>query len=63
MERFLTIDELAKILNLNKYTIYGWCSKRKIPFVRCGRTIRFRLDDVLSSFKENRNFIIKNKNE
>lgn len=39
-EEFLTIEEVAKRLKVNKVTIYRWVRKGKLPAVRFGRVWR-----------------------
>lgn len=39
-EEFLTIEEVAKRLKVNKVTIYRWVRKGKLPAVRFGRIWR-----------------------
>ena len=41
MQELLTIDETAKILKINKQTLRNWCSQRKIPYKKIGRSVRF----------------------
>jgi len=43
----LTVAELAHYLQLNPKTVYAWSSRGRIPCVRAGRSLRFRLSDVL----------------
>lgn len=42
----MTPDEAAKYLNISKLTLYGWTSKRKVPFRKVGRLIRFEKDEL-----------------
>lgn len=42
----LTIQEVAKILGIKVNTLYGWINLRKIPFIKCGRLVRFRREDI-----------------
>jgi len=36
LEALVTIDELAGLLHVSKYTVYGWCTHRTIPFYKAG---------------------------
>jgi excisionase family DNA binding protein len=40
------IDELASILHIRKGTIYNWVYRRKIPYVKVGRLVRFDLKEI-----------------
>lgn len=46
----LTAEETAEILGVKPQTLAVWrCAKRyKLPYVKLGRSIRYRLDDVES---------------
>lgn len=47
MERLLTPDEIARLLNVQKATIYAWTHFGFIPHIKVGRLLRFREKDVL----------------
>lgn len=40
------IDELASLLRIQKGTIYNWIYRRKIPYVKVGRLVRFDLNEI-----------------
>lgn len=42
----ISIDELAAILRIQKGTIYNWVYRRKIPYVKVGRLVRFDLNEI-----------------
>ena len=44
--RLITVEELAKYLNLNPHTIYMWVEQKKIPFIKIGRMVRFDLIEI-----------------
>jgi len=46
MDKLLTIDDLARILNVKKSTIYQWVHMRLIPYIKVGRFVRFREKDI-----------------
>ena len=48
----LTADELAKMLKVNKATVYEWVKAGTIPFYQAGRFVRFNLSEVLESQKK-----------
>jgi excisionase family DNA binding protein len=44
---FLSVREVAELLNLTTATIYNWMADGKLPFVRTGsRTIRIHRDSL-----------------
>ena len=45
-KEILTIDEASKFLNLAKQTIYGFTSKNLIPFIKRGKKLYFKKDDL-----------------
>lgn len=45
-ERLLTADEVATHLGLAKQTIYNKVHRNEIPFVKVGRSVRFRLSQI-----------------
>jgi excisionase family DNA binding protein len=48
----LTLDELAMSLKVPKQTIYYWVCRKQVPYLKVGRHLRFRHDDVLRHFTE-----------
>ena len=42
----MTVDETAAYLRLAPWTIRHWVSQRKLPYVRLGRSVRFRRKDM-----------------
>ena len=46
MTQLLDLREAAKELGLSIYTLRSWTSQRKIPFVRLGRRILMRRQDL-----------------
>lgn len=46
-EQLLTPEEVAKLLKINKRTVYYWIEKRLINYIRINhKVVRFRLTDV-----------------
>jgi excisionase family DNA binding protein len=46
-ERLFTMDEMAKILEIEKRQLVEWVQYRRIPYVKVeGRMIRFRISDI-----------------
>ncbi len=48
----LTIDEAAEFTRWTKATLYSKVSRRQIPSVRLGRSIRFRRRDLLNLLRD-----------
>ena len=42
----MTVDEAASYLRLAPWTLRHWVCQKKIPYVRLGRTVRFRRKDI-----------------
>lgn len=57
MCELLTIEELAATLKVKKSWIYGQTRRRaedRIPQVRVGKYLRFKIDDVTAWLEKNR---------
>ena len=52
MQRLLTIGDVAEALSLSEYTLREWIQYRRIPFIKLGRCIRFRSEDIERIQKE-----------
>lgn len=48
---FLTIEEVAKLISLSKYTIYGLVHKNRIPYHKKSRRLRFLKSEILDWLK------------
>ncbi|MFW9942941.1 MAG: helix-turn-helix domain-containing protein [Candidatus Thorarchaeota archaeon] len=59
---FLDINQAAEYLNLSKFTLYTFTSKRLIPFHKAGRKIYFAKSD-LDKFALNKNTRRKSQSE
>ena len=42
----MTVDEAASYLRLAPWTLRHWVCQKKIPYVRLGRSVRFRRKDM-----------------
>jgi excisionase family DNA binding protein len=51
--KLLSVKEAAEFLGISIQTLYGWCCKRLIVFVKVGRRDMFRQED-LNEFVERR---------
>jgi excisionase family DNA binding protein len=52
--RLVDVQAAASYLAVSVSTLYGWVWQRRVPFVKCGRALRFDLADL-------DNFIAANK--
>lgn len=43
VDRLLTVEQTAEFLNLSKDTIYRYAESRKIPFIKIGQSLRFKV--------------------
>ena len=50
-ERPRTIREASEELGLSPYTLYTWCSQRRLGFVRLGRAIRIPASEIARVLK------------
>jgi excisionase family DNA binding protein len=46
METLINIAELERLTSIKTATLRKYVAKRKIPFVKVGRLVRFRLSDI-----------------
>ncbi len=51
-DKIFTIKEASDFLNLAKQTLYGFTSKRVIPFIKRGKKLYFRKSDLESWINE-----------
>lgn len=45
-KEFLNLEKAAKFLDVSKSTLYKMTSKKKIPFYKRGKQLRFKLADL-----------------
>jgi excisionase family DNA binding protein len=46
MSEQLTVPEAAERLGLSPYTIYSWIQRRRIAYVKLGRSVRISSSEV-----------------
>lgn len=46
--------ELAVKLRISKRTVDAWMKKRRLPFIKIGKTVRFNWQDVLAKLGQHR---------
>ena len=44
--RFMTVQEVAQYLRVKPLAVYRKVKRREIPFLRAGRLIRFRQEEI-----------------
>lgn len=45
-ERWLSVDDIAQHLGIKKDTVYKWVGRRKMPFHKVGRLLKFQVGEV-----------------
>jgi len=45
-DRFMTVQEVARYLRMKPLAIYRKVDRKEIPFLKAGRSIRFRKEDI-----------------
>jgi len=46
MDKYFTVEELAKYLQYAEKTIYKWVLNQEIPYIKINQTVRFKLSDI-----------------
>jgi len=61
MEKLLTPEEICKILEIEKSTLYSWTRKELIPYVKVNGLLRFKEDEITKwlKMKERGNIIVR----
>lgn len=54
MAEYLTINQVAKMLNVSKGTVYRYVNKRLIPYMKVAGNVRFKEEDVRQWVESNR---------
>jgi excisionase family DNA binding protein len=50
--QILTLDELSEYIKISRFTIYDWVYRKKIPYIKLGKNLRFRrelIDDWIDA--------------
>lgn len=50
--RYIGINDLAQYLDLPKGTLYVWVCRRRIPYLKVGRLLRFDLREIDNWMKD-----------
>lgn len=46
MRKLLTMNEASEYLGISKLTLYGWVSERKLGFIKVGRLVKFKQEQL-----------------
>jgi excisionase family DNA binding protein len=46
MNNLLTIDHVSEIVGLTRNTLYAYVSRKKIPYIKMGKLVRFELEEL-----------------
>jgi excisionase family DNA binding protein len=50
--RLLDRKEISQIIGVNHLTVYRWTRSGVIPSYRCGKLLRYDLEEVLNALKQ-----------
>ena len=53
--KYLTVDDVAALINVSNKTIYDWCSKGYLPCIKLGRLVRIDKNELLKRLNELKN--------
>ena len=53
-ERYLTVDEVANFLSINKHTVYKLVKRKQLPSYKVGRVRRFLISEIKSVLEQKR---------
>ena len=52
IDRWLSVDEVAKYLGVKRDTVYNWLEQKKMPGHKVGRLWKFKKDEIDSWVKK-----------
>ena len=53
--KYLTVDDVAALMQVSNKTVYDWCSKGYLPCLKFGRLVRIDKDDLATRLEEIKN--------
>jgi len=53
--KYLTVDDVAALMQVSNKTVYDWCSKGYLPCLKFGRLVRIDKDDLSTRLEEIKN--------
>ena len=51
----IKIDEVCRILNVSKVTVFAWKKRGLLPFYRISNKIYFKKDEIIQALKKSQN--------
>ena len=60
MPELLTVDDVAKILNVSDRTVRRLCEREELPHIYIGSQLRFEKSDLENYLKNNKKGVLKN---
>jgi excisionase family DNA binding protein len=58
--KFLTIEQVAEMLQVTRMTIYN-LQKKGLPFIKLGKNVRFDKDDIIEWVNSNKVTLVKDE--
>jgi len=52
IDKLISPAELAETLGISIETVYAWTSQKKLPYIKLGRLVRFRKDEIDNWLKD-----------
>lgn len=53
-EKYLTVDEVADFLSINKHTVYKLVQRKQLPSYKFGKVRRFLLSEIQAVMEQKR---------
>jgi excisionase family DNA binding protein len=50
--KYLTVDDVATLMNVSIKTVYNWCSKGYLPSIKFGRLVRINRKELSLRIEE-----------
>jgi excisionase family DNA binding protein len=63
LESFLTAEEVAGLLKVQKKTVYAWAERGKIPAYKINKALRFRESDLREFIEESRILLTERRSQ
>lgn len=46
MKKYINIKDLSEYLDIKPSTLYDWVFRKKIPYYKIGRLVKFNMDEI-----------------
>lgn len=53
MNKLLTINEASEMLGVKRSTLYSWIHQDKIPHIKIGKLVKFKIDQIEAFIESN----------